>query len=117
MHPVVLLVALGGLGCQNPELGELQALPGIPAPSVPIAASVPDWRTISVAGMPPAGKVYGGGHSQGYPGGNVLRSTLISYFCGHDHDVRTSREIEAQFYSEFGVQSEFGVGTSFPPGK
>jgi hypothetical protein len=110
MYPVVILVALSGFGCQNPELGELEALPSIPPPSMPIAASAPDdWRMISVAGMPPAGKVYGGGQSGGYPGGNALRSTLISFVLGHDDDVRSSAEIEGEFYSRYGASPFFSV--------
>ena len=39
MHSLVILVALSGTGCQNPELEALQALPNNPAPVVPIDAT------------------------------------------------------------------------------
>jgi hypothetical protein len=99
MHAIGILVALGGLGCQNPEFSTSQALPDAPALRASVISGSEAWRAVSIAGMPPAGQVYGGGHSWGYPGGNGLRSTLISCILGHDDDVRSAREIEDSFFS------------------
>jgi hypothetical protein len=95
---VMIVLALGGLGCHNEAGGTPQAQPaciqstghcGVSAylgPSSALGYSSPHETSSS-----------GAGHTLDYPGG-ALRATLMSFILGHD-DVPTVREIESAFYS------------------
>ena len=101
MHATVLmLLALGGLGCQNP----VSDLPPIP----PVASTPAGQSSAYVAPYGPAPSGYttyvGGQGFHGEPSdedsfGRCLRDTFCSFFIGRDPDVPSAREIEADYYS------------------
>ncbi len=96
---VVVLLALGGLGCQNK---------GCDVFSTPQTTRVASAQTLAYVCPSP---VASSGHpacdssrdtgydSSGYTARSAWRSTLWSFVLGHDPDVPTVREIEATFYS------------------
>ena len=94
---VVLVVALGGLGCQNKACGVFPApqscnCSGGACPAPVYASSAgPLGYSAHVTGE------CSGDDASGYPGG-ALRATLISFILGRD-DVPTVHEIESSFYS------------------
>ena len=99
---VVILVALGGLGCQNKGCDVL------PSPQTTHYASSQSFANTCPSGVTPlgypscsAGSSTGDG-SSGYSTRGAVRSTLWSFVIGHDPDVATVREIEATFYSGSG---------------
>jgi hypothetical protein len=94
---IVILMALGGLGCQNKgdDVYEPQS------PSVGSGARYyanADAGAVAPSGSPSRYVRPDGGHpAAGYPGG-ALRATLLSFIRGHD-DVPTAFETDALFYS------------------
>jgi hypothetical protein len=116
MHAVVvMLIALGGLGCQNPASTAPPALPAVevPAsqPATPAVSPLSDVGPTAPLGdvsttdnaPPPPYPVYSGG-----PFANAavpeddsfrtcLRNTFCSFFIGKDPGVPTAREIEAAY--------------------
>jgi hypothetical protein len=97
---VVMLLALGGLGCQNP----VSDLP--PIPSVSNVPAVPSQGSAFSYNPAPSGYATYAGW-QGYSGdpsdedsfGSCLRDTFCSFFIGRSPDVPSAREIEAAYYS------------------
>lgn len=97
---VVMLLALGGLGCQNPasDLPPLPPVSGVPAGqslgSAPYYNPVPSGCA-TYAGCPG----YGGDPSDDDSFGRCLRDTFCSFFIGRSPDVPSAREIEAAYHS------------------
>ena len=97
---VVMLLALGGLGCQNPasDLPPISPVSAVPAGqshgSVPYYNPVPSGYATS-AGWPG----YGIDPSNDDSFGSCLRDTFCSFFIGRSPDVPSSREIEAAYDS------------------
>ncbi len=97
---VLMLLALGGLGCQNPVSDRP---PSPPVASVP--AGQPSGSVTSSYPAPSAYATYAGWH--GYSDGpsdddsfgSCLRDTVCSFFIGRSPDVPSAREIEAAYYS------------------
>jgi hypothetical protein len=117
---VVVLIALGGLGCQNPVsdlppfLPDVRQSAGQPStdassvtPDSP-ASSQPSTDAGSVSPASPAPlayPVYGQGPS-GYPEaveddsfGTCMRNTFCSFFIGHDPGIPSAAEIEASYHA------------------
>jgi hypothetical protein len=95
---VVMLIALGGLGCQNP----VDDIPPIPPvanqPAAPSAAPVP----ADEPAPPSYPRYYGAGFDSPGPGdddsfGACLRDTICSFFIGRSPDVPSAHEIEAAY--------------------
>ena len=96
MHgTIVILIALGGLGCQNKSC---HASPAPPAGDGWCGAHVafPSFAPPSPAAYAP---IHDHGDAADYSRGRSLRSTLCSFVLGRDPDVPTARDIEATFYS------------------
>lgn len=103
---VVLLIALGGLGCQNPAAD----LPPVPSPAVQPAPIEPAIATPATEPAPPPYQPYLGASifDTGEPPnndsfGNCLRDTFCSFLIGRSPDVPSARQIEdayrAGYYS------------------
>ena len=96
---VVMLLALGGLGCQNKGC---DVFPTAQTTRVASAQSLAHVCPSPVAssGYPACSSSHGAGYdSSGYTARSAWRSTLWSFVIGHDPDVATVRDIEATFYS------------------
>jgi hypothetical protein len=122
---VVMLIALGGLGCQNPVSDLPPFLPDVrqsagqpsteasPVTSDSPASSQPSTDAGSVTSASPAPTaypVYGQGPS-GYPEtvedesfGTCMRNTFCSFFIGRDPGIPTAAEIEAAYHSSHSNQ-------------
>ncbi len=112
---VVMLIALGGLGCQNPisDVSPLPPATGALAasdlPPLPPAASAPagPYERYPVPSYPaPFGSMtdarwhgIGGDPSDDVSFGSCLRDTFCSFFIGRSPDVPSAREIEAIYNS------------------
>jgi hypothetical protein len=97
MHgAMMMLVALGGLGCQN-TVGD-RATP--PPPSLPAIAG-PEATPFPTAATPPP---YPGYFPVGDPDivdtdeVGLIRRTFYSFFWGRDPDVKSAREVEASVF-------------------
>jgi len=91
----VLLVAVGGLGCQNKSCDGFSARPA--------ASGQCDGHASAISIAPPgspteSGCPYSGCDALGYPGG-ALCATLWSFVLGHDPEVIRARDLEGSFYS------------------
>ena len=95
---VVMLIALGGLGCQNP----VDNVPPIPPvagqPAAPSTGSVPAYEPAPSSYTP----YYGGGFDSADPYddesfGACVRDTFCSFFIGRSPDVPSARQIEAAY--------------------
>jgi hypothetical protein len=99
---VVILMALGGLGCQNKGCDVL------PSPQTTRYVSAQSFANACPSRVVPSGyrswsaSDNTGDDCSGYSTRGALRSTLWSFVIGHDPDVATVREIEASFYSGSG---------------
>jgi hypothetical protein len=97
---VLMLLALGGLGCQNP-VGDLPPIPtvaSVPAGQSP--AYVPSYHPAPSGYATDAGwPGFGGEPADGESFGDCLRDTFCSFFIGRSPDVPSAREIEAAYYS------------------
>jgi hypothetical protein len=111
---VVMLIAFGGLGCQNPA-GEMPPLPpvaGQPAVNEPALASPVVGQpaapppAVSVPAYEPAptsyAPYYGGGFDTTDPSGqdsfrDCVRDTFCSFFIGRSPDVPSASQIEAAY--------------------
>jgi len=97
---VVMLIALGGLGCQNPVSDRPPALPD----AGPSLAS-PSNAVSTVSPAPSPYPVYTGARfddsdeSDDESFGSCVRNTFCSFFIGRDPGVPTARQIEAAYYS------------------
>jgi hypothetical protein len=99
---VIMLIALSGLGCQNPNpVNDLAPMPSVTSDSSrPIPASVPSYNA-----APTAYTAYTGGPgtfveaSDDLSFGECARKTFCSFFIGRDPDVPGAREIEAAYYA------------------
>ncbi len=106
---VLMLIALGGLGCQNPA-SDLPPIP--PASAQPVAPEhpatpsvVPPSATVPASEpAPPPYPVYSGGNlfgsrdpSEYESFGDCVRDTICSFFIGRSPDVPSAREIEAAY--------------------
>jgi hypothetical protein len=101
MHAtVVMLLAIGGLGCQNP-VGDRPPIPPVAvAPAVQSSGSVPSYSPAPSGYATYAGRQgYGGDPSDDDSFGSCLRDTVCSLFIGRSPDVPSAREIEAAYYS------------------
>ena len=103
---VVMLIALGGLGCQNPA----SDLPPIPPAAVQPAAVGPATASPATEAPPPPYEPYLGASifDTGEPAsddtfGACVRDTFCSFFIGRSPDVPSARQIEdayrAGYYS------------------
>lgn len=97
---VVMLIALGGLGCQNPA-GDL---PPIPPSAVQPATAEPVAASLATEPPPPAYEPYLGasifdmGEPAGHDSfGDCLRDTFCSFFIGRSPDVPSACQIEAAY--------------------
>jgi hypothetical protein len=88
---VVLLLALGGLGCQNKRCDAFQVVPSVSA-----QCDAKGYANCVGMAAHPAWPASGSGCDScaDYQGGS-LRSTLWSFVLGHDPEVRLPEEIEA----------------------
>ncbi len=107
--PVVMMLALAGLGCQNKTSGwdgpidviryqaESPALPSEQAGGYAAGRSHPSFAATP---YPATTSRLCPRYSQPHSGDwhVELRSTLYSFVCGHDPDVSTAPEIEASVY-------------------
>ncbi len=99
---VVLLIALGGLGCQNPATDQPPALPDVRQ-----AAGQPSNDLSSTSAVPALYPAYIGlpspdpGAEDDESFGRCMRNTICSFFLGRDPDVRTAREIESAYYAGY----------------
>jgi hypothetical protein len=97
---VVMLIALGGLGCAN-QAGDLPPIPPVAASS----AGQPSSDVSPPFAAPPSYPVYSGGPfaNAGVPDEDsfrqCVRNTFCSFFLGRDPGVPTARQIEAAYYS------------------
>jgi hypothetical protein len=97
---VVMLLALGGLGCQNPasDLPPIPPISSVPAGQSQGSASydnpVPSGYPTH-AGWPG----YGVDPSDDDSFGSCLRETFCSFFIGRSPDVPSAREIESAYNS------------------
>jgi hypothetical protein len=106
---MVMLIALGGLGCQNP----VSDLPPI-LPDVRQSASQPSTDASSVTPESPAAPASPA--PMPYPGppqdpfgdpnagdddsfGTCVRNTFCSFFIGRDPGIPTAAEIEAAYHA------------------
>ncbi len=97
---IVMLLALGGLGCQNP----VSTLPPIPPGSGvahgPSLGSVPSDNPAPAGyATDSAGPGYDDDPSDEDSFGGYLRDTFCSFFLGRSPDVPSARDIEAAYYS------------------
>jgi hypothetical protein len=99
MHAtIVMMIALVGLGCQNPE-GDAPAIPAIAGQSV--AAS--GGSVAADALTPPSyATYYGGGFAsmdlaEDESFGACVRDTICSFIIGRSPDVPSARQIEAAY--------------------
>jgi hypothetical protein len=104
---VVMLIALGGLGCQNPE----EKVPVPPPIAVPVPESAPvaeqpaapsSETAPAYAPAPyPLPSYYGGPYPYDAPDddsfGACLRDTLYSFVYGRSPGVPSVREIESAY--------------------
>jgi hypothetical protein len=96
---VVMLIALGGLGCQNPAsdlppLPPVTAGPAEAAGEAPASALAPTPYPSYVANPVITGDIPEDDSFRG-----CLRDTFCSFFIGRDPDVPTARQIEAAYYA------------------
>jgi len=97
---VVMLLALGGLGCQNPA-SDLPPIP--PVSSVPAGQS--QWSASYDDPVPSGYATYAGWPRHGIDPlddgcfGSCLRDTFCSFFIGRSPDVPSAREIDAAYHS------------------
>jgi hypothetical protein len=115
---VAMLMILAGIGVSNKETDEPQRPPALngsaspeealaPAPAPlpsPVAPAAVPVEPQAGGAIPPVYAAYGGppvnpGYEPGHSIGEVIHKTVYSFFCGHDPDVMTAKEIEAAFYS------------------
>jgi hypothetical protein len=96
---VVMLIALGGLGCQNPA-GDLPPIPSVTASP---AQSPPDVPAFTPAPTPypvyATNPVITGDIPEDDSFRGCLRDTFCSFFLGRDPDVPTAHQIEAAYYA------------------
>jgi hypothetical protein len=99
MHVTVLmLIALGGLGCQNP-VDDVPPIPPVAGqPAAPSTGSVPAYEPAPSTYTP----YYGGGFDSADPYddqsfGACVRDTFCSFFIGRSPDVPSARQIEAAY--------------------
>jgi hypothetical protein len=96
---IVMLIALGGLGCQNPA-GDLPPLPPVIAGPAELSA---DTNDSAPAPAPSPYPVYAGGPviSGDIPDddsfGGCLKDTFYSFVFGRSPGVPSAREIEAAY--------------------
>lgn len=101
---VVMLIALGGLGCQNPasDLPPIPAVGGeVEAPSSESTAPAPAPAiTPYPSGYPAYGvsPILTGDIPEDNSFRGCVRSTVWSFIIGRDPDVPSAREIEAAYY-------------------
>jgi hypothetical protein len=97
---VVMLLALGGLGCQNPA-SDLPPLPPVSAvPAGQLQGSVPYYNRVPSGYATHAGwPGYGIDPSDDESFRSCLRDTFCSFFIGRSPDVPSAREIEAAYES------------------
>lgn len=117
---VLLLIALGGLGCQNPgaDIASIppnvaqpaarppadgpESRPAGPQPAIPstepVAPEIAPPMTISPY-QPGNHDLYGVQDDDSF--GNCLRDTLWSFVIGRSPDVPSAREIEAAYRAGF----------------
>ena len=94
---IVMLIALTGLGCDNPSSRSND----LPTSVSPIVS--PDVNPVPMPTSPlPYSRSYvsvsGDTEIADTTHSSILRSTLYSFVLGHDPDVMTAREIEASAY-------------------
>jgi hypothetical protein len=99
MHAtIVMMIALGGLGCQNPD-GGVPPIP--PIAGQPVATS--GGSVAMGAPAPPSYATYYGGAFANAEFmvddsfGDCLRDTICSFFIGRSPDVPSARQIEAEY--------------------
>jgi hypothetical protein len=96
---IIMMLALGGLGCQN------KGCDVFPTPQTTRVASAQSWANvcptaIASSGYSACSTIHDTSYdASGYSARSAFRSTLWSFVIGHDPDVATVREIEATFYS------------------
>ena len=105
---VVMLIALGGLGCQNPA-GEMPPIPpiaGQPAVREPAVSQPAAPSSVSVPAYEPAPTSYAPYYGEGFDTsdplgkasfGDCLRDTFCSFFIGRSPDVPPAYQIEAAY--------------------
>jgi hypothetical protein len=98
---ILMLIALSGLGCQNPTVDASQ-MPA--APSATVAPVAPALEAIPGSAAPPPYPRYFPENYNSFeeidnrtPWDN-MRATFCSFFIGRDPDVPTPRQIEAFAY-------------------
>jgi hypothetical protein len=110
---VVMLIALGGLGCRNPDSDVPPIPPVASQPAAPSSGSVPATTSLpaaassgSVPADVPAPSAYPAYFGAFYDGGDptdddsfgsCLRDTFCSFFIGRSPDVPSARQIEAAY--------------------
>lgn len=101
---VVMLIAIGGLGCQNPVSELPPSLPEVRTPtSQPAGEAAPAPMTAAESEVPspapPSYPVYSGGpfRNDEAPAKDsfqsCFRKTVCSFFIGRDPDVPSARQI------------------------
>jgi hypothetical protein len=106
---VVMLIALGGLGCQNPVSDLPPILPDVrqsaSQPSTDASASTPDSPAAPATPAPTAypGTTQGPFDYADSPDdesfGRCMRNTFCSFFIGHDPGIPSAAEIEAAYHA------------------
>jgi hypothetical protein len=92
--PVVLLIALSGLGCDHKSCGVFPA----PAALDGHYGAHAYFLSPALSGYPAySPSPYSCGDASGHSRGANLRGTLCSFVLGRDPDVPTAREIQATF--------------------
>jgi len=96
---VVMLIALGGLGCQNP-VSDLPPLPPV------VAAERPQDTPADYPPPAPypgytANPVISGDITEDDSLGGCLRDTFCSFIIGRSPDVPSAREIEAAYHAGY----------------
>ncbi len=97
---LVMLIALGGLGCQNPA-SNLPPIPAVAAESAaPSSAYAPAYippatAYTAYAGSPAISDDVRGDDSFRH----CVRSTIWSFVLGRDPDVASARQIEEAYYA------------------
>ena len=106
MHAtVVMLITLGGLGCQNPVSDLPPVLPdvrqSVDQPST-VAPSVTPASPAPVAYPVYTQSPYGCADAADDESfGRCLRNTFCSFFIGRDPDVPTASQIEAAYHAGY----------------